>query len=51
MSDSFGRRPVYMGTLSVYLGANIGLALMKESDYWLLLVLRALQVSHPLTLR
>lgn len=44
MSDSFGRRPVYIGTLVCYMGANIGLALMPTSAYWLLLVLRALQV-------
>lgn len=44
MSDSFGRRPIYVGTLIVYMGANIGLALMPTSAYWLLLVLRALQV-------
>ena len=46
MSDSFGRRPVYMGTLIIYLGANIGLALMPTSSYWLLLFLRALQVRR-----
>ncbi|WVQ78691.1 hypothetical protein IAT38_000778 [Cryptococcus sp. DSM 104549] len=43
MSDSFGRRPIYIGTLIVYLGANIGLALCPTNAYWLLLVLRALQ--------
>ncbi|KAL8291258.1 hypothetical protein RQP46_002236 [Phenoliferia psychrophenolica] len=45
MSDSFGRRPIYLATLIVYLGANIGLALMPTSAYWLLLVLRALQAT------
>lgn len=45
MSDSYGRRPVYIGTLLVYLGANIGLSLCPTSKYWLLLFLRALQVS------
>lgn len=45
MSDSFGRRPIYIGTLTVYVGANIGLALCPTGAYWLLLVLRALQVS------
>jgi MFS family permease len=45
MSDSFGRRPIYIGTLIVYMGANVGLALCPTSAYWLLLVLRALQVS------
>lgn len=44
MSDSFGRRPVYVLTLTLYLGANIGLALCPTSAFWLLLVLRALQV-------
>ena len=33
MSDSFGRRPVYVGTLSVYLAANMGLALCPTSAY------------------
>lgn len=45
-SDSFGRRPVYISTLVVYMGANIGLALCPTSAYWLLLVLRALQVRQ-----
>lgn len=43
-SDSFGRRPVYISTLIVYMGANVGLALCPTNAYWLLLVLRALQV-------
>ncbi|WVQ72078.1 hypothetical protein IAR50_001623 [Cryptococcus sp. DSM 104548] len=43
MSDSFGRRPLYILTLSIYFGANIGLALTPTSTYALLLVLRALQ--------
>ena len=46
MSDSFGRRPVYLGTLTVYMGANVGLALCPTDAYWLLLVLRALQVGQ-----
>ncbi|WWD16739.1 hypothetical protein CI109_101170 [Kwoniella shandongensis] len=45
MSDSFGRRPLYIGTLIIYLGANIGLALTPTDAYWLLIVLRALQAS------
>ncbi|ORY25281.1 major facilitator superfamily domain-containing protein [Naematelia encephala] len=45
MSDSFGRRPVYIGTLVIYMGANIGLALCPTGAYWLLLVLRALQAT------
>ncbi|ODN98058.1 hypothetical protein I350_07700 [Cryptococcus amylolentus CBS 6273] len=45
MSDSFGRRPLYIMTLVIYLCANIGLALMPTSQYWLLLFLRALQAT------
>lgn len=44
LSDSYGRRPVYLLTLTLYLGANVGLALCPTSAFWLLLVLRALQV-------
>jgi MFS family permease len=44
MSDSFGRRPTYIATLSLYLGANIGLACMPTTNYGLLLFLRILQV-------
>ncbi|WVW79763.1 hypothetical protein I302_101733 [Kwoniella bestiolae CBS 10118] len=43
LSDSYGRRPIYICTLVVYLAANIGLALCPTNAYWLLLVLRALQ--------
>ncbi|KAG8992036.1 hypothetical protein FRB94_012033 [Tulasnella sp. JGI-2019a] len=45
MSDSFGRRPVYIGTMVVYMGANIGLACCPTDAYWLLLVLRGLQAT------
>ena len=41
VADKIGRRPVYLGTLSVYLMANIGLALQKK--YAGLLVLRMIQ--------
>ena len=41
-SDSFGRRPIYLITYSVYTLASVGLALNKQS-YAALLVLRALQ--------
>jgi hypothetical protein len=41
MADQTGRRPVYILTLSIYLIANIALAL--QSNYAALLVLRALQ--------
>jgi len=45
LSDSYGRRPVYISTLTLYLGANIGLALCPTSAFWLLLVLRAVQAT------
>ncbi|KAK0730326.1 putative MFS transporter, partial [Lasiosphaeris hirsuta] len=41
LSDQIGRRPVYILTFLIYLGANIGLAL--QHDYAALMVLRALQ--------
>jgi multidrug resistance protein len=42
LSDTLGRRPVYLLTLSIYCAGNIGLALNKSS-YAALLALRALQ--------
>ena len=42
LSDSLGRRPVYLLTLSLYVVANLGLALNKDS-YGALLGLRTLQ--------
>ena len=41
LSDQIGRRPVYMMTFTIYMAANIGLAL--QDNYAALLVLRALQ--------
>ncbi|KAI2775675.1 MFS general substrate transporter [Daldinia loculata] len=41
LSDQVGRRPVYMLTFAIYLGANISLAL--QHNYAALMVLRALQ--------
>ena len=41
LSDTAGRRPVYVLCFGIYIGANIGLALQR--NYWALLVLRALQ--------
>ena len=41
-SDSFGRRPIYLVTYTVYTVASLGLALNKRS-YAALLILRALQ--------
>ena len=42
LSDTFGRRPIFLVTLLIYLFANLGLALQQDS-YIALLVLRALQ--------
>ncbi|BEI95796.1 hypothetical protein CcaverHIS631_0107450 [Cutaneotrichosporon cavernicola] len=42
-SDSYGRRPIFLITMVIYLGANIGLSLMPTSAYWLLLLLRSVQ--------
>jgi multidrug resistance protein len=42
LSDSLGRRPVYLITLILYVVGNLGLALNRKS-YAVLLVLRALQ--------
>lgn len=46
LSDSLGRRPVYILTLSFYVLGNLGLALSNRRHlYWVLLTLRALQKS------
>ncbi|KAF2121587.1 major facilitator superfamily domain-containing protein [Lophiotrema nucula] len=42
LSDTYGRRPFFLFTLSLYVVGNIGLALNKNS-YAVLLVLRAVQ--------
>ena len=42
LSDSLGRRPVYLLTLSLYVTGNLGLAVNKHS-YSVLIALRALQ--------
>jgi MFS family permease len=41
LSEAFGRRPMYVAAFTVYMGANIGLAL--QNSYTSLLVLRCLQ--------
>ncbi|KAL1932432.1 hypothetical protein VTP01DRAFT_8110 [Rhizomucor pusillus] len=41
LADRWGRRPVYLETMAVYIGANVGLALAPS--YAALLVLRMLQ--------
>ena len=43
LSDSLGRRPVYILTLSLYVAGNLGLALNRRRYYGVLLSLRALQ--------
>lgn len=42
MSDSFGRRPVFLITFGIYWAASLGLPFNKH-NYPLLLILRALQ--------
>ena len=42
LSDTLGRRPILLATFTLYVLANLGLALNKNV-YWVLLVLRALQ--------
>lgn len=44
-SDSYGRRPIWLFTMTIYLGANIGLAVCPTNAFWLLLVLRAIQAT------
>jgi MFS family permease len=44
-SDTFGRRPIFLLVMAIYIGANIGLALCPTSEYWLLLFLRAVQAT------
>jgi MFS family permease len=41
LSDTAGRRPVYVLCFGIYLFANIGLAIQR--NYWVLLGFRALQ--------
>lgn len=44
LSDSLGRRPVYIFTLSLYVAGNLGLALNNQQHYYgVLVTLRALQ--------
>ncbi|KAM0753667.1 MFS general substrate transporter [Meredithblackwellia eburnea MCA 4105] len=45
MSDSYGRRPVFIGTLLIYLVSNVGLAVTPTNAFWLLLVLRMVQAT------
>ncbi|CCX34920.1 Similar to Probable transporter AQR1; acc. no. P53943 [Pyronema omphalodes CBS 100304] len=41
LADKYGRRPIFISTLIVYLGANVGLALSK--NYATLMVFRGIQ--------
>ncbi|ODV94209.1 hypothetical protein PACTADRAFT_45248 [Pachysolen tannophilus NRRL Y-2460] len=43
LADTLGRRPVIIMSLSVYIAANIGLAV--SDAYWLILVLRCVQAA------
>ncbi|OJJ50237.1 hypothetical protein ASPZODRAFT_128863 [Penicilliopsis zonata CBS 506.65] len=43
LSDFLGRRPVIMACMALYIIACIGIALTPTSDFWLLMVFRALQ--------
>jgi MFS family permease len=41
LADKYGRRPIFISTLCVYLAANLGLALSK--NYATLMVFRGIQ--------
>jgi MFS family permease len=43
LADAYGRRPIFLSTLLVYLVANIGLAL--PGNYAVLMVFRGLQAA------
>lgn len=45
LSDRFGRRPIFLGCLTVLIGSCIGLALCPTNAFWLLIVLRLLQAG------
>ena len=45
LSDTYGRRPIYVTTLAIYVASCIGLACTPTSAYWLFLVLRILQAT------
>ncbi|VUC31479.1 unnamed protein product [Clonostachys rosea] len=45
LSDRYGRRPSYLLCLLILVGSTIGLALCPVSQFWLLLLLRALQAG------
>jgi MFS family permease len=41
LADKYGRRPIFISTFCVYIGANVGLALSK--NYATLMVFRGIQ--------
>ncbi|OCF32300.1 hypothetical protein I316_05968 [Kwoniella heveanensis BCC8398] len=43
--DCYGRRPVFIACLSVYLLSCVGTALCPTSAYWLLMLMRVLQAT------
>ena len=45
-SDSYGRRPVYLIILLIFVGGCIGTAVCPTDAYWLLMLMRAVQVSN-----
>lgn len=45
LADRYGRRPSYIGCLTVLTLSNVGLALVPTNAYWLLMVLRCLQAA------
>nr|AAZ14930.1 quinidine resistance protein-like protein [Coprinellus disseminatus] len=45
LADRYGRRPCYLGCLTVLTLSNVGLALVHTNAYWLLMVLRCLQAG------
>ncbi|KAK4687614.1 hypothetical protein P7C73_g2490, partial [Tremellales sp. Uapishka_1] len=44
-ADSFGRRPIYIVTMLVYVLSCVGSALCPTADYWLLMLMRILQAT------
>ncbi|TEB38913.1 quinidine resistance protein-like protein [Coprinellus micaceus] len=45
LADRYGRRPCYLGCLTILTLSNVGLALVPTSAYWLLMVLRCFQAG------
>ncbi|KAJ8519675.1 hypothetical protein ONZ45_g3423 [Pleurotus djamor] len=45
LSDTWGRRPMFLACLFVLSGSCVGLALVPTSAYWLLMLLRCIQAA------